>query len=143
MGHVDVRITLKNAGDVSMVQRGIITEPEIRQTTVQAMVDTGATYLVINRKLLQELGLNTVNQRRVSSTNGEGTVSRTAQICKMTEPVEIHWENRFITMPALLVDDAQEILLGVYPLEGMDLMVDPVNLKLTGAHGDVPTCYCY
>jgi hypothetical protein len=46
-------------------------------------------------------------------------------------------------MPALLVDDAQEILLGVYPLEGMDLMVDPVNLKLTGAHGDVPTCYCY
>jgi hypothetical protein len=53
------------------------------------------------------------------------------------------WEDRFITMPTLLVDDAQEILLGVYPLEGMDLMVDPVNQKLTGAHGDIPTCYCY
>ena len=137
MGYVDVRITLKNAVDVSMVQRGIITEPEIHQTTVQAMVDAGATYLIINRKLLQELGLNTVNQRRVSFTNGAGAV------CKMTEPIEIHWENRFIPMPALLVDDAQEILLGAYPLEGMDLTVDPVNLKLTGAHGDVPMCYCY
>jgi len=137
MGHVGVRITLKNAVDVSMVQRGIITEPEIHQATVQAMVDTGATYLIINRKLLQELGLNTVSQRRVSFTNGTGTV------CKMTEPVEIHWEDRFITMPALLIDDAQEILLGVYPLEGMDLTVDPANQKLVGAHGDVPTCYCY
>jgi clan AA aspartic protease len=137
MGHVDVRITLKNAGDVTMVQRGMMTKPEIRQTTVQAMVDTGATYLVINRKLLQELGLNTVSQRRVSFANGAATV------CQMTEPIEIHWEDRSITIPALLVDDAEETLLGVYPLEGMDLMVDPVNQKLVGAHGDVPTCYCY
>ncbi|MDR0455367.1 MAG: clan AA aspartic protease [Treponema sp.] len=137
MGHVDVQITLKNAGDVSNVQRGIITEPEIRQTTVQALVDTGATYLVINQRLLQELGLYTSGERMVSFANSTGVV------CKMTEPVEIHWEDRFITMPALLVDNAEEILLGVYPLEGMDLMVDPVKQKLVGAHGDVPTCYCY
>jgi len=137
MGHVNVQITLKNAYDVGFHERGIITEPEIRQTTVKAMVDTGATYLVINRELLQKLGLNTAGERVVSFANSAETV------CKMTEPVEIHWEDRFITMPALLVDDAHEILLGVYPLEGMDLMVDPVNLKLTGAHGDVPTCYCY
>jgi clan AA aspartic protease len=137
MGHVDVQITLKNAYDVGFHGRGIITEPEVRQATVQAMVDTGATYLVINRKLLQKLGLNTSGERRVSFANSAGAV------CKMTEPIEIHWEDRFITMPALLVDDAEEILLGVYPLEGMDLMVDPVNQKLVGAHGDVPTCYCY
>jgi len=137
MGHVFAQITLKNAYDVGFHERGVITEPEIRQTTVKAMVDTGATYLVINRELLHKLGLNTVGERVVSFSNSEGA------ICKMTDPIEIHWEDRFITMPALLVDDAQEILLGVYPLEGMDLMVDPVNLKLTGAHGDVPTCYCY
>jgi len=143
MEHMDVRITLKNAYDVGSHERGIITEPEIHQTTIQAMVDTGTAYLVINRKLLQELGLNTVSQRRVSFVNGADTVVHTAQICKMTEPVEIHWEDRFITMPALLVDDAQEILLGVYPLEGMDLTVDPMNQQLVDAHGDVPTCYCY
>ncbi|MDR2718237.1 MAG: clan AA aspartic protease [Treponema sp.] len=137
MGHVDVQITLKNAGDVANVQRGIITEPEIHQTTIKAMVDTGATYLIINRELLHKLGLYTAGERTVSFANSAGAV------CKMTEPIEIHWEDRFITMPALLVDDAEEILLGVYPLEGMDLMVDPVNQKLVGAHGDVPTCYCY
>jgi len=143
MRSVGVQITLRNAYDVGFHERGIITEPEIHQTTIQAMVDTGATYLVINRKLLQELGLNTVSQRRVSFTNGADTVARAAHICKMTEPVEIHWEDRFITMPALLVDDAEEILLGVYPLEGMDLTVDPANQQLVGAQGDVPTCYCY
>ena len=102
MEHMDVRITLKNAYDVGSHERGIITEPEIHQTTIQAMVDTGTAYLVINRKLLQELGLNTVSQRRVSFVNGADTVVHTAQICKMTEPVEIHWEDRFITMPDLL-----------------------------------------
>jgi hypothetical protein len=28
------------------------------------------------------------------------------------------------------------VLLGVYPLEEMDLMVDVVNQRLVGAHGD-------
>jgi len=137
MGHVYAQITLKNAYDVGFYERGVITEPEIRQITVKAMVDTGATYLIINRELLHKLGLNTAGERVVSFANSEGAV------CKMTEPIEIHCEDRSITIPALLVDDAQEILLGVYPLEGMDLMVDPVNQKLVGAHGDVPTCYCY
>jgi hypothetical protein len=41
-------------------------------------------------------------------------------------------------LPALVVEDATEILLGVLPLEGLDLMVDPVNQKLVGVHGDQP-----
>jgi predicted aspartyl protease len=106
MEHVDVQIILKNAGDITMVQRGIITEPEIRQTTVKAMVelqprlkvegsplDTGATYLVINRELLHKLGLTTAGERTVSFANSAGT------ICKMTEPVEIHWEDRSSPCP--------------------------------------------
>ncbi|MDR0551023.1 MAG: hypothetical protein LBG72_03275 [Spirochaetaceae bacterium] len=35
-----------------------------------------------------------------------------------------------------VVKDASEILLGVLPLEGMDLIVDPARQKLVGAHGD-------
>jgi hypothetical protein len=31
---------------------------------------------------------------------------------------------------------SKKILLGAIPLEDMDLMVDPVNQKLTGVHGD-------
>jgi predicted aspartyl protease len=60
------------------------------------------------------------------------------EISKVTEAVEIHLENRSITMPALVVEDAPEILLGVLPLEGMDLIPDTVNHRLVGVHGDHP-----
>ena len=35
-----------------------------------------------------------------------------------------------------VVPDEDEVLLGVIPLEEMDLIVDPVNRLLIGAHGD-------
>jgi len=50
--------------------------------------------------------------------------------------VEINWKDRSISMPAIVIDDASDFLLGVLPLEGMDLMVDTVNQKLVGAHGE-------
>jgi hypothetical protein len=39
-------------------------------------------------------------------------------------------------MTALVIKDASDFLLGVLPLEGMDLMVDTVNKRLVEAHGD-------
>ena len=67
--------------------------------------------------------------------------NNTKEICKLTDPVEIHWEDRFISMQALVVDNAPDVLLGVLPLEGLDLMVDTVNQKLVGVHGDEPIYY--
>jgi hypothetical protein len=36
----------------------------------------------------------------------------------------------------VVIPDANDILLGVLPLEGMDMYVDPVNQRLAGIHGD-------
>jgi clan AA aspartic protease len=130
MGHVNTQITLKNMRDIFRVKEGIIQEPEIRQTTVNVMVDTGATMLVINEELSQQLGLDTIGEREISFANDA------TEKCKVTEPLEINWKDRSITLPALVVKDAPEFLLGVMPLEGMDLMVDTVNERLVGAHGD-------
>jgi len=130
MGLVYAEITLRNAGDVSNEQRGIIKESDIRQTTVTAMVDTGAVTLVINEKLRTQLGLAVRGSRQVSFAND------TKEICKTTEPVEIQWNNRSCAVRALVVPDSSEVLLGAIPLEDMDLIVDPARLTLTGAHGD-------
>jgi clan AA aspartic protease len=132
MGHVNTQITLKNMRDIFKAEEGIIQQPEIRQATVDVMVDTGATMLVINKELFQQLGLNSAEEREITLANDA------KEMCKLTEPVEIHWENRSIAMPALVIEDASEFLLGVLPLEGMDLMVDTVNQRLVGAHGDHP-----
>jgi hypothetical protein len=49
----------------------------------------------------------------------------------VTEGVKIRWKDRGTALPALLVPDAQDVLLGALPLnEAMDLIVDPVHKRL-------------
>jgi len=132
MGHVNTQITLKNVKDIFRAEEGIIQETEIRKATVDVMVDTGATMLVINEELFERLGLGVIGERELSLANDA------TETCKLTDALEINWEDRSFTMPALVVKEASEFLLGVLPLEGMDLMVDPINQRLVGAHGDHP-----
>jgi len=130
MGHVNTQITLKNIRDMFKAKEGIIKEPEIRKATIDVMVDTGATMLVINEQLFRQLGLDVMGKREITLANDA------KETCKVTEPLEINWENRSVAMSALVVENASDFLLGVLPLEGMDLMVDTVNQRLVGAHGD-------
>jgi clan AA aspartic protease len=130
MGTVYAEITLKNAGDVTDVKRGYIKEPEIRTTTVRAIVDTGAGTLVITEDIRQTLGLEVRGMRRATLAN------ETKELCKVTEPVEIHWKNRDTACPALVMSGTNEILLGAIPLEDMDLIINPQQQELMGAHGD-------
>ncbi|MDR1596860.1 MAG: hypothetical protein LBR99_04055 [Treponema sp.] len=39
--------------------------------------------------------------------------------------------------------EAADVLLGALPLEAMDLMVDPVNERLVGVHGNQPVHVLY
>ena len=134
MGIVHAEITLKNAYDAVNAQRGIIKDSEIRETTVMALVDTGAGTLVINEEMRIQLGLEVQGLRRATFAN------EAKEMCKVTEPVEIRWKERFTTVHALVVPDSSEVLLGALPLEDMDLIVDPARQVLTGAHGDDVVC---
>ena len=130
MGGVQTEITLKNAGDVIIAQRGIIKEQEIRQTTVTAVVDTGAVTLVINEQLQQQLGLEIQGERQTTLANNA------KQTVKIAEPVKVCWKNRDMVCQPWVVASSPSVLLGAIPLEDMDLIVDPKNLVVTGAHGD-------
>ena len=129
MGLVRTEITLKNIKDKMKAEIGYIKEPEIRQTVVQAVVDTGAMTLVINEKLRRQLGLGVVGTREATLADN------TKKTVKIAEAVELHWNNRFMTCNPWVVGSGN-ILLGVIPLEHMDLMVDPVSQTLLGAHGE-------
>jgi len=129
MGLVHAEITLKNAVDVGDCKRNLLKEPEIRQTKVRAVVDTGAMTLVINEQLRIKLGLEIVGTKQATLANN---AKETVQIA---EPVEVHWKNRSMTCQPWVVS-AGKILLGVIPLENMDLIVDPAGQELIGAHGD-------
>ncbi|GHV47816.1 hypothetical protein AGMMS49546_37830 [Spirochaetia bacterium] len=130
MSLVRTEITLKNAVDVDNVETGIIKKPGIRQTTVQALVDTGAWTLVINPATREKLGLRVL--RTETGTLADGTVA----VYNLAGPVEVIWKNRSATCDALVVPGADEVLLGTIPLEAMDLMVNPRLEEVVGAHGD-------
>ena len=135
MGTVYSDITLKNLKDVLNAEDGYISGSEIRQKMVQAIVDTGAMSMVINEELREELGLEITGEKGVTLANNA------REVVKKTSALEIHWKNRSFTCTALVGSANGPILLGVIPLEGLDLMVDPVRLKLVGAHGDEPMEY--
>jgi predicted aspartyl protease len=123
-------ITLSNVVDKVRVECGVL--KEIRALTVKAMPDTGSWTLVINEATREKLGL------AIEGAIGASLADGSTATYNQTEAVKIQWKNRSTTQQALLVPGADDILLGALPLEAMDLMVDPVNERLVGVHGDQP-----
>jgi hypothetical protein len=123
-------ITLANPRDAGNARHGIIKESEVRRLTVKALVDTCAWTLVINEETRAKLGLD-INGS-IGATLADGSTSSYQQ----TEGVRIQWKDRITTQPALVVPNADAVLLGALPLEALDLMADPVNERLVGVHGD-------
>jgi hypothetical protein len=50
--------------------------------------------------------------------------------CDYAGPVFIHFENRIANCLALILPGADEVLLGVIPLEEMDVIIDPITQTL-------------
>ena len=137
MGTVYADISLKNVKDKHKAELGLMEEHEIRQITVEAMVDTGTMSLIINEELRQILGLGVLGERQATLAN------EAKETVKIAEPVEVHWKNRDTICKPLVMAGAGKVLLGVILLEDMDLVVDPVRQELTGAHGDeIVTMLC-
>jgi clan AA aspartic protease len=130
MSIVYTEITLRNAYDVYKAEDGIITEKDIRQTTISALVDTGAWTLVINKEMRDKLGLKTTGTGTSSLADGKEVVYNLAG------PLEVLWKDRHVFCEAIVIPDATDILLGAIPLEAMDLIVHPRKEEVVGAHGD-------
>jgi predicted aspartyl protease len=89
MGNVFAEITVKNIMDVGLAHAGHITENNVRSVALTAIVDTGATTLVINEEIFNQLGLSVVEKRYIKLA-GSGRIE-----CKVTDPVHIQWKDRF------------------------------------------------
>ncbi|MDR1257566.1 MAG: hypothetical protein LBJ86_07460 [Spirochaetaceae bacterium] len=130
MGTFTEEITLSNARDIGNARDGVIPDGKIRRLTLNAIPDTGAWTLIINENARQKLGLAVA--KMVKSSLADGSTTEYG----LTEPVEIRWKDRDISLQSIVIPDATDVLLGALPLEGLDLYVDPVNQRLAGVHGD-------
>jgi clan AA aspartic protease len=130
MGEVRTEITLVNLREAGKAQDGLIPESEVRRLTVNALVDTGAWDLVINEETRAKLGLRVEEAGEVTLAGGIKAP------CRIAEYVEVRWKDRKTSCEAVVIPDEEDILLGAYPLEGLDVMVHPKKQELVGAHGD-------
>ncbi|MDR1787476.1 MAG: retropepsin-like domain-containing protein [Treponema sp.] len=131
MGDVRENITFKNAEDTILFNRGDLKEAEIRQATVPVLVDTGCHTVVLTEATARRLGVVMRDRQMVTLAGGvkhEGIKAGA---------VEIHWKDRYTICFPVVLPGEKEDLMGVIPLEDMDLLVDPVRQRLAGAHGDV------
>jgi clan AA aspartic protease len=129
MGLVQTEIVLKNVKDKMKAEEGLISESQVRQVTVNSLVDTGAWTLVINEAVREKLGLDIVGNETATLADGS------REEYDLAGPVEVRWKNRRTTCEALVLPAADDILLGAIPLEAMDLTINP-RRELVGVHGD-------
>jgi clan AA aspartic protease len=130
MGEVRTEITLVNIRDQNVADGGYIPQDQVRRLTVNAVVDTGAWTLVINEETREKLGL-LVKKPSETTVAGGGTVPS-----RITEYVEVRWKDRKTACEAVVLPGEEDVLMGAYPLEGLDLMIHPKKQEVVGAHGD-------
>ena len=149
MSEVRTEITLINIGDAVKARDGIIPETEVRRLTVNAVVDTGAWTLVINEAAREKLGLRVEETSETTVASQSWSLYRTfgsiqtpeARSARpvssgITEYVDIRWKDRKTACEAVVLPGEEDVLMGAYPLEGLDLMIHPRTQEVVGAHGD-------
>jgi clan AA aspartic protease len=99
---------------------------------VRALVDTGASHLVVTTDVAKALGFDPEECRTDYATLADGCSRRAPVIA----PVQIEFEDRQCSADAFVMGD--ECLLGFIPLECMDLVVDPKRQCLVGKHPGGP-----
>lgn len=124
MGYVYAEIQLTNEDDLAFHRRGWAAENEIRRVTTTALVDSAAYDLIINKETQEQLQLPVLGRRLIK------LVDESIMEGDIVGPVEVRFESRATTVRALVLPDTEEVLLGAIPLEGLDVIIDPLRERL-------------
>jgi clan AA aspartic protease len=89
----------------------------------RALVDTGATYTVVPRRVAEELGITSTGKRvKVVTAKGKAVPEEGIAV------IRLMGEGR--TNVVLISDEIEQLLIGVTTLESFGLRVDPITGRL-------------
>lgn len=131
MGKVLVAAKIENIEDLVCLDKGLITAEQIRSVEVtDALVDTGATGLLMPKRLISLLGLKSQPTRLAQGIGGKVPLP-------MYGTVRLTVQGRQCPMDVAEIGDELPVLIGQVPLELLDFVVDPKRNQLIGnpAHG--------
>jgi clan AA aspartic protease len=124
MGKVMETIKLTNDYDFTQAQAGGLAPGKVRQVEIQALVDTGATMLMLPADVVQTLGLPIRGHRHVRLADD--------QVIEVpwVVGVKVDIRGREAVVSALVGPAGSTALIGQIPLEEMDFVVDPKSREL-------------
>ena len=118
MGRVALEVDLANQEDLVLVKAGALRPDKVRRVRVSAIVDTGASYLVIPKKVATELGVP------VAGKAGVRYADRRKATRSVVEGVQVELLGRHGTFKAIVEPHRDDVLIGAIVLEDLDLLVD-------------------
>lgn len=123
VGRVTDKVMVQNYVDMVLASAGNIGSGEVRTIEVEAVVDTGATYLCLPPSLIQKLGLTYSRTRTVTTANG--IVER-----RVYKGADVTIQGRNEQMSVMENDESTPPLIGYVVLEVLDFVVDPKSQRL-------------
>lgn len=131
MGRVMVKVLVENLNDLAGVQAGTLTPDQVRKVEIpDALVDTGATGLLMPKRLIAQLGLMPLRTRNAMTAGGVVSM-------QVYRAARLTVQGRDCILDVTEVSDELPVLIGQIPLESMDWVIDMQGQKLIGnpAHG--------
>jgi predicted aspartyl protease len=131
MGKVVVTARIENLEDLFDAEKGLITPESVRSVEVHdALVDTGATGLLLPKSMIAALALRPLRMRQARGLGGPLQMP-------MYRAVRLTIQGRDCAIDVGEIGDEFPVLIGQVPLELLDWVVDSKGQRLIGnpAHG--------
>jgi hypothetical protein len=132
MRPVHANIEIMNSHDLTDVREGHLDLKKVRRIKLRIRVDTSAPCLIINEKMQEILQLSPIGKKKVKISDEEIIE------CDRVGPVEVRFKNRSSYGEAIVLPEFTDPVLGLLPLEEMDVLIDPCRHELivNPAHPD-------
>jgi predicted aspartyl protease len=126
MGKVVVAARIENVNDVYNAEQGLLPADQVRRIEVpDAVIDTGATTLLLPKRMIAALGLKPLRTRHSRGLGGDF-------LFRMYGTARLTIQDRDCALDVGEIDDQYPVLVGQIPLEALDWLVDTKGGKLVG-----------
>ncbi len=123
MGRTFEKLIVRNYVDEVKSSEELIPREKVRQIEVDAIVDTGATYVCLSRRDIEALGLPYHESASIKTANGKST-SRTF------EGAKVELKGRSFVTEVMENDEDSPAIIGSLLLDALDFVVDPQSQQV-------------
>src|SRR5690348_4078974 len=117
MGRSSVDLQLANNFDLALVSVGQLAREKVRRVKLRGVVDSGATRLVLPKKIVQELGLQETGKVDVKYADGRQATG------PLVDNVFLELQGRSSAFKTSVEPNRDSALIGAIVLEDLDFLV--------------------